>query len=171
MTENFVDEQANDNSPYKASQIHYSHPDRWGQWATYCTGKKGKRSRQLEAMLRIHDSLKRVPEITGDYWEITTLWYFWTEREYHPTCIIDIPCHYVGLTPTVWFQFFVLSYPFFFTDKTAGILCPKSVGRVSPTTGVTPRGGSVSEDVCTDNPRGFCLAGVARAYLPEQLNR
>jgi hypothetical protein len=35
--------------------------------------KKGKRSRQLEAMLRIHDSLKRVPEITGDYWEITTL--------------------------------------------------------------------------------------------------
>ncbi|ENZ7683244.1 TraY domain-containing protein [Klebsiella aerogenes] len=35
--------------------------------------KKSKRSRQLEAMLRIHDSLKRVPEITGDYWEITTL--------------------------------------------------------------------------------------------------
>ncbi|MGR7043379.1 TraY domain-containing protein [Klebsiella aerogenes] len=35
--------------------------------------KKNNRSRKLEAMLRLHDSLKRVPEITGDYWEITTL--------------------------------------------------------------------------------------------------
>lgn len=35
--------------------------------------KKAGRSRQLEAVLRLHDHLKRYPEITGDYYEITTL--------------------------------------------------------------------------------------------------
>lgn len=39
---------------------------------TECAKKAG-RSRALEAMLRIHDSLKRIPEITGDPREITTL--------------------------------------------------------------------------------------------------
>jgi hypothetical protein len=31
--------------------------------------KKGKRSRQVEAMLRLHDSLKNIPEIKVCYWE------------------------------------------------------------------------------------------------------
>lgn len=31
--------------------------------------KKGKRSRQVEAMLRLHDSLKNIPEIKVSYWE------------------------------------------------------------------------------------------------------
>ncbi|MVT06108.1 hypothetical protein CD006_26625 [Enterobacter sp. 10-1] len=31
--------------------------------------KKGKRSRQVEAMLRLHDSLKNIPEIQVCYWE------------------------------------------------------------------------------------------------------
>lgn len=35
-------------------------------------GKAG-RSRVQEATLRLHDHLRRVPEITGDYYEITTL--------------------------------------------------------------------------------------------------
>lgn len=35
--------------------------------------KKAGRSRQLEAVLRLHDHLKKYPEITGDYYEITTL--------------------------------------------------------------------------------------------------
>ncbi|WP_071609000.1 TraY domain-containing protein [Entomohabitans teleogrylli] len=35
--------------------------------------KKAGRSRQLEAMLRMHDHLKKFPEINGDYWEITSM--------------------------------------------------------------------------------------------------
>lgn len=35
--------------------------------------KKAGRSRQLEAMLRLHDHLKKFPEIDGDYYEITSL--------------------------------------------------------------------------------------------------
>lgn len=35
--------------------------------------KKAGRSRALEAMLRIHDSLKNKPEITGDPRDITSL--------------------------------------------------------------------------------------------------
>lgn len=35
--------------------------------------RKADRSRQLEAMLRLHDHLKKFPEIQGDYLEITTL--------------------------------------------------------------------------------------------------
>ncbi|EQA1624768.1 TraY domain-containing protein [Enterobacter asburiae] len=35
--------------------------------------RRGRRSRQLEAMLRLHDHLRRVPEIIGDYYEIKTL--------------------------------------------------------------------------------------------------
>lgn len=35
--------------------------------------KKAGRSRQLEAMLRLYDHLKNVPEINGDYFEITSL--------------------------------------------------------------------------------------------------
>lgn len=35
--------------------------------------RKAGRSRQLEVMLRIHDSLKHIPEIMGDPREITTL--------------------------------------------------------------------------------------------------
>lgn len=35
--------------------------------------KKAGRSRQLEAMLRLYDHLKKYPEINGDYYEITSL--------------------------------------------------------------------------------------------------
>lgn len=35
--------------------------------------KKAGRSRQLEAVLRLHDHLKKFSEINGDYYEITTL--------------------------------------------------------------------------------------------------
>ncbi|MDL4585361.1 TraY domain-containing protein [Raoultella ornithinolytica] len=35
--------------------------------------KNASRSRVQEATIRLHDHLRRVPEITGDYWEITTL--------------------------------------------------------------------------------------------------
>jgi len=35
--------------------------------------QKAGRSRQLEAMLRLHDHLKKFPEINGDYFEITSL--------------------------------------------------------------------------------------------------
>ena len=35
--------------------------------------RKAGRSRQLEAVLRLHDHLKKFPEIKGDYCEITTL--------------------------------------------------------------------------------------------------
>lgn len=35
--------------------------------------KKAKRTRLQEAALRLHDHLRRVPEINGDYYEITTL--------------------------------------------------------------------------------------------------
>lgn len=34
---------------------------------------KSERSRVQEATLRLHDHLRRVPEISGDYYEITTL--------------------------------------------------------------------------------------------------
>lgn len=34
---------------------------------------KAERSRIHEAALRLHDHLRRVPEISGDYYEITTL--------------------------------------------------------------------------------------------------
>ncbi|KGT87130.1 hypothetical protein NG99_24080 [Erwinia typographi] len=34
---------------------------------------KADRSRVEEAALRLHDHLRRVPEINGDYYEITTL--------------------------------------------------------------------------------------------------
>ncbi|EPF4547886.1 TraY domain-containing protein [Klebsiella aerogenes] len=34
---------------------------------------KSERSRVQEAALRLHDHLRRVPEISGDYYEITTL--------------------------------------------------------------------------------------------------
>lgn len=35
--------------------------------------KRAGRSRVQEAALRLHDHLRRVPEISGDYYEITTL--------------------------------------------------------------------------------------------------
>ncbi|WMU75361.1 TraY domain-containing protein (plasmid) [Enterobacter bugandensis] len=35
--------------------------------------EKAKRTRLQEAALRLHDHLRRVPEINGDYYEITTL--------------------------------------------------------------------------------------------------
>lgn len=35
--------------------------------------KKHGRSKQLEAMLRLYHSLNTVPEVTGDYYEITTV--------------------------------------------------------------------------------------------------
>lgn len=37
------------------------------------SAKKAGRSRQLEAMLRLYDHMKKFPEINGDYYEITTL--------------------------------------------------------------------------------------------------
>ena len=37
------------------------------------SAKKAGRSRQLEAMLRLYDHMKKYPEITGDNYEITSL--------------------------------------------------------------------------------------------------
>lgn len=35
--------------------------------------KKAGRSRQLEAMLRLHEHLKSNPELKGNYWEMTSM--------------------------------------------------------------------------------------------------